>query len=406
MMSIIEILRTSLGSLRANVLRSALTMLGIIIGVAAVIAMDALGNGAEANVQSRIASLGTTLLQVFTARVAQGGVAVENPARLTATDADLLRARSTELDEVLPIQDRNDQVVWRRQNTNAQVTGATADFLDVRHYELAAGRFFTPREDSARLRLAVLGADAAANLGFVTPESAVGDTVRVGGEQFEVIGVLKAKGAAFGFGQTDNLVVIPFETGRFRFFGTPYLNSLFVTAASEEAVPQAMVEMTQILRKAHRIRPDRPDDFRIRSSEEFLSTLSETTRTFTLLLAGIASVSLLVGGIGIMNIMLVAVTERTREIGIRKALGASRRVILGQFLAESVVLCIAGGLLGAMVGIGSAVLFRTAMGWTTVVGPASVLIAVLFAGAVGVLFGVWPASRAAGLDPIEALRYE
>jgi putative ABC transport system permease protein len=405
-MQLLELLRTSLGSLRANLMRSALTMLGIIIGVAAVIAMAALGNGAEAGVQQRIAKLGTTLLQINSARIAQFGVAVQSPVRLTASDADFLRAKATYIDELMPQQDRGDQVVFRRQNTNAQIVGATPNFPEVRRYALAAGRFFTAKEDSARLRLAVLGADAATALGFGAPEEAVGDTVRIGGEQFAVVGVLTAKGAAFGFGETDNVVIIPFETGRFRFFGTPYLNDIFVTATSEQTVSQAMAEVTQLLRKAHRLRAEQPDDFRIRSSDQFLETLSGTTQTFALLLAGIAMVSLVVGGIGIMNIMLVAVTERTREIGIRKALGATKRAILLQFLVEAVVLCLVGGVVGAGVGIATAVVLHAAMGWSTVVGPDAVALAAFFSGTIGVVFGVWPAARAASLNPIEALRYE
>ena len=405
-MQLLELLRTSLSSLRANLMRSALTMLGIIIGVAAVIAMAALGNGAEAGVQQRIAKLGTTLLQINSARIAQFGVAVQSPVRLTASDADFLRAKATYIDELMPQQDRGDQVVFRRQNTNAQIVGATPNFPVVRRYALAAGRFFTAKEDSARLRLAVLGADAATALGFGAPEEAVGDTVRIGGEQFAVVGVLAAKGAAFGFGETDNIVIIPFETGRFRFFGSPYLNDIFVTATSEQTVPQAMAEVTQLLRKAHRLRPEQPDDFRIRSSDQFLETLSGTTQTFALLLAGIAMVSLVVGGIGIMNIMLVAVTERTREIGIRKALGATKRAILLQFLVEAVVLCLVGGVVGAGVGIATAVVLHAAMGWSTVVGPDAVALAALFSGTIGIVFGVWPAARAASLNPIEALRYE
>ncbi|MBI3567090.1 MAG: ABC transporter permease [Gemmatimonadetes bacterium] len=401
-----ETLRVALDSLRLNLMRSLLTMLGIVIGVGAVIAMTALGNGAQRRVQDRIASLGTTLLQIDGARVSQGGVAVANPVRLTEKDAQYLAERSTLLDLIEPQQDRNVQIVWHNQNTNTQVTGAAANFLQVRRYEIDVGRMFTAREDAARKRVAVLGGDVIANLNMPSADAVIGDFIRIGGFQFEIVGVLKSKGAQGGFGEPDGQIVIPFETGRFRLFGTPYLNDLFVTAADEQHVKQALVETEQLLRKAHHIREDKPDDFRIRSSEEFLTTLGETTNTFRILLGGIAAVSLLVGGIGIMNIMLVVVTERTREIGIRKALGATRRIILTQFLTEAVVLCVLGGLLGAATGVGSALGFQRWFGWTTSVGLDAIGIAVTFSGAIGVLFGVWPAMRAARLDPIEALRFE
>jgi putative ABC transport system permease protein len=401
-----EILRVAFDSLRANKMRSLLTMLGIVIGVSAVIAMSALGNGAAKAVQDRVTALGTTLLQVDAARVQQGGVAIANPVRMTANDVKALRERSTMLSEIEPQQDRDVQVTYRNQNTRSQVTGATPNFLVVRKYEIDAGRMFTEAEDKARKRVAVLGADVIKNLNMPSSEAVIGEYIRITGVQFEVIGVLKAKGSSGAFGEPDSQIIIPFETGRFRIFGSPYLNDLFVMASSEENLPAAMDELERILRRAHRISGDRPDDFRIRSSELYLSILNETTQTFTLLLAGIASVSLLVGGIGIMNIMLVSVTERTREVGIRKALGATRWNILLQFLAEAVALCITGGLIGAAVGMGAAIVFHRLFGWSTIVGPSSIMLAFVFSASVGVLFGVWPARRAAGLDPIEALRYE
>jgi putative ABC transport system permease protein len=401
-----EILNVALDSLRVNKMRSLLTMLGIVIGVAAVIAMVALGNGAKQAVNDRVQALGTTLLQVDAARVQNGGVAIANPVRLTEKDADMLRERSTRLSEIEPQQDRDVQVTFRNQNTRTQVTGAAANFLTVRRYELDVGRFFTDAEDKARKKVAVLGSDVIDLLKMPSADAMIGQHVRITGVQFEIIGVLKRKGTNGGFGEPDSQVIIPFETGRFRIFGSPYLNDLFLVAANEETVSEAMVEVEQILRRAHKISGGRPDDFRIRSSEDFLAILNETSQTFSLLLGGIASVSLLVGGIGIMNIMLVSVTERTKEIGIRKALGATRGNILLQFLSEAVTLCIAGGLIGAAVGMGSAVLFHRVWGWSTIVGMNSVLLAFAFSATVGVLFGVWPARRAAGLDPIEALRYE
>jgi len=401
-----EIFRVAVDSLRVNKMRSLLTMLGIVIGVAAVIAMVALGNGAQQAVNERVQALGTTLLQVDAARVQNGGVAIANPVRMTESDANLLRERATLLSDIEPQQDRNVQVTYLNQNTNTQVTGAAANFLGVRRYELDVGRFFTETEDRARKKVAVLGSDVIDLLKMSSADAVVGQHIRITGVQFEIIGVLKRKGLNGGFGEPDSQIIIPFETGRFRIFGSPYLNDLFLVAASEDQVDEAMVEAEQLLRRAHKISGSRPDDFRIRSSEDFLAILNETSQTFSLLLGGIASVSLLVGGIGIMNIMLVSVTERTKEIGIRKSLGATRWNILLQFLAEAVTLCIVGGLIGAAVGMASAVLFHRVWGWSTLVGVNSILLAFGFSAAIGVLFGVWPARRAAVLDPIEALRYE
>ena len=401
-----EIFRVAFDSLRANKMRSLLTMLGIVIGVSAVIAMTALGNGASKAVQDRISSLGTTLLQIDAARAQQGGVAIANPVRLTEADAKLLRERATLLSEVEPQQDRDMQVTYKNQNTRTQVTGATPNFLTVRKYQLDAGRMFTDGEDKARKRLAVLGADVIKNLGMPGTDAVIGEHIRITGVQFEVVGVLKSKGNQGGFGEPDSQIIIPFETGRFRIFGTPYLNDLFVLAVSEAQVPAATDELERLLRRSHRIVGQKPDDFRIRSSQTYLDILGATSKTFTTLLAGIASVSLLVGGIGIMNIMLVSVTERTREIGVRKALGATKGNILLQFLSESVAMCAVGGLIGAATGMLTALLLHRIFGWDTIVGAESIALAFAFAAAVGVVFGVWPARRAAALNPIEALRYE
>jgi putative ABC transport system permease protein len=244
------------------------------------------------------------------------------------------------------------------------------------------------------------------DLGLDLPPAAlVGKPIRIGGMQFEVVGVLKSKGQS-GFQNPDDQVLVPLQTARVRLIGGEQLRSISALAVSEAEIPQAMAEIQTILRREHRLRPGDRDDFSIRNQSDFLSTLGETTQVFTLLLAGIAAVSLIVGGIGIMNIMLVSVTERTREIGIRKALGATRTNILLQFLIEALVLCMLGGVIGIVLGGGGAVLMREFFNWNTSVGPSSVLIAFAFSAAVGIVFGVWPARRASGLDPIDALRYE
>ncbi len=402
-----EILRVALGALRANKLRSFLTMLGIVIGVSAVIAMVALGTGARSAVEERISALGTTLLTVTPGQLRGGGgiVSGEDRARLTIRDADALADRGELIVAVQPEISRNLQVQYLSRNTNTQVLGTSANYLQVRRFELSAGRMFTAGEDHAQKRVAVVGPQVLENLGLEHPSALIGETIRVRGISFEVIGVLVSKGQQ-GWMNPDDQILIPLNTARFRVHGTDRLRSISVLARSEGDIPEAMAEIQRILRREHRLRPGQPDDFTIRNQSDLLNQFAETTQVFGLLLAGIAAVSLLVGGIGIMNIMLVSVTERTREIGIRKALGATRRNVLLQFLIEAVVLCLLGGLIGVMVGAGTAIALSTFFGWNTQVAPFSILMAFMFSAAVGILFGVWPARRAAKMDPIMALRYE
>jgi len=404
-MLISEVIRTAFASLRSNALRSLLTMLGIIIGVAAVIAMIALGNGAAGAVKDRIARLGTTTLQINPQRVMQGGIGTSATAKLTYDDVKSIEAHALSVVGVTPQQDRDLQVVWKSKNTNVQVTGTTPNFLDVRGFTLGDGVMFTSGDNQGRQRVAVLGADVLPLLDVIDPQTVIGETIRISGRQFKVIGVLARKGTT-GFGDNDQQILIPFLTGRFGIFGTDRINDIWARVVAPESVTVAMGEIHAALRRSHRLTANRPDDFSIRNQADLLSTLSETTATFTTLLAGIAAVSLLVGGIGIMNIMLVSVTERTREIGIRKALGATRKNILLQFLVEAVVLCIAGGLLGIALGAGASRVLSQSFGWQTSIDVGALVIAFAFAAAIGMIFGVWPARRAAVLDPIEALRYE
>jgi putative ABC transport system permease protein len=403
-----ETIRVALEALRANKLRSFLTMLGIMIGVAAVIAMVALGRGAERSVKSRITSLGTTLLTVMPGQQrGMGGVASAADRReLTVDDAEAIERNAEHVLAVQPEMTRSFQVQYRGQNTNTSVVGTTANYLEVRKFTLAAGRMFHDRENEARKRLAVLGPEVATDLGAASPASLIGADLRINGISFEVIGVLASKGQGGGFGNPDDQVLVPIRTARERLTGSDRLRSISVLSTSENDIPVTMAEVSRILRREHRLRIDQDDDFRIMSQADFLTTLGETTKVFTMLLAGIAAVSLLVGGIGIMNIMLVSVTERTREIGIRKALGATRRTILLQFLIEALVLCFVGGGIGVALGVGMAVGLREAFSWDTAVDGQAVLLAIVFSGAVGVLFGVWPARRAASLDPIASLRHE
>jgi len=406
-MLITEIIAVALSALRANKLRSLLTMLGIVIGVAAVIAMVALGTGAQTAVKERIASLGTTLLTVMPGQQRGMGVVIaDQNTKLTMDDARAIEERAPNVIGVQPEMNRNLQVTWTNKNAQASVVGTTANYLTVRNYKLMAGRMFSRLEDDAKMRVAVVGPAVATNMGLDVPDGLLGDNIRIRGIQFTVIGVLESKGQATPFGNPDEQILIPLSTARFRVFGTDRLRSISVLAATEDKIPDAMADIQKVLRREHRLRQNQPDDFQMRSQADFLNTLGETTQVFTYLLSGIAAVSLLVGGIGIMNIMLVSVTERTREIGIRKALGATRWNILMQFMIEAIVLCCVGGLIGIIVGSGGATAMSRAFAWNVKISPGAVLLAFMFSAVVGLIFGVWPARRAATLDPIVALRYE
>ena len=404
-----EIISVALGALRANKLRSALTMLGIVIGVGAVIAVVALGTGAQQAVKDRIAALGTTLLTVSPGqqRGGGGGIAIAGAQqRLVIADAEAVDERATTLLAVQPEMRSMQQIVWGNKNASTQIIGTTPNYLQVRKYTLRAGRMFAAADDEGRQRVAVVGNTVITNLGITTPEAIIGENVRIRGSQFQVIGVLAPKGQANAFQDPDDEILIPLQTARFRVNGSDRLMSISALAESEEKIPEAMADIQRVLRRQHRIRQGAPDDFQIRNQSDILATTEETTQVMTYLLSGIAAVSLLVGGIGIMNIMLVSVTERTREIGIRKALGATRFNILLQFLIEAIVLCVLGGLVGIGLGAGGAAVMSKTAGWSTQVSSTAIVMAFAFSAFVGVAFGVWPARRAAVLDPIIALRYE
>lgn len=402
-----ETLSVALGALRANKLRSFLTMLGIVIGVSAVIAVVALGRGAQKSVEDRIAALGTTLLTIQPGQAFGRGVASgTDRARITLDEYEMLVERGTVLKAIQPEMSQQLQVQYLNRNMNVRTVGTTANYLEVRKYELEAGRMFTNGDDVGRRRVAVVGPAVLTGLGLDNPQALIGENVRIRGLQFEVIGVLKSKGDANPFNNPDEQVLIPIQTARYRAFGTDRVNSISVLAESEAQIPAAMAEIQKILRRSLRLRPGQPDNFNIRNQADFLNTAAETTQVFGLLLAGIATVSLVVGGIGIMNIMLVSVTERTREIGVRKALGATKSNILLQFLIEAVVLCLLGGLVGVIIGAGGAIALSRFGTFTTQVSTDSIVLAFVFSAVVGVVFGVWPARRAATLDPITALRYE
>jgi putative ABC transport system permease protein len=400
-----EILMVAFSAIRANKLRSFLTTLGIIIGIGAVITMVAMGEGAQRAIEGQLQSMGSNVLTVRNGQQFMGGLD-RGGTRLTTKDAEAIEMMgSRHIRQLSPEMSRRQQVEYGNGNANLEIMGVWPSYFEIQNHKLQAGRLFTNGEERGRRRLAVLGAEVGTRLGLMSSIPLIGQTVRVRGIPFEVIGVLAPKGEQ-GFMQPDASIFIPTSTAQYRVIGQDRINSIYVQATSAEGMDRATADIDRVLRREHRIRPGEPGDFNVRNQTSLLETLGETTRTFSMLLAGIAFISLVVGGIGIMNIMLVSVTERTREIGIRKALGARKRDILLQFLVEALVLCLVGGGLGVGLGTLGAYLIRQSAAWNTAVAPEAIFVAFGFSAAVGLFFGIWPARRAASLDPIIALRYE
>jgi putative ABC transport system permease protein len=398
-----ETIRISLTSIRSNLFRAMLTMLGIIIGVGAVITMVALGTGAQRQIDEQMAAFGGDILSVQSFFRFNRGVA-RNDQTLTTDDAIALASGTKHIEAVVPEINSRFQVKYGNRNLNLTVIGTTPNYPDVHLFEFAHGRMFSLADDAARKRVAVLGAEIPALLD-ADAEALIGRDIQIRSINFEIIGVLEAKGGS-GWRNPDDDIWIPLATAQFRVTGEELVENISIKVAETSTVEMAMLEIERVLRREHGILPGKDNDFSIMDRRQFAQSRQEATEVFTYLLAGIAGVSLVVGGIGIMNIMLVTVTERTREIGVRKALGATKGNILMQFLVESTILCMLGGLIGLLVGSTASALLARYADWQTVVTPASALTAFGFSAAVGIAFGIWPAKRAAALDPIDALRHE
>ena len=400
----------ALRSLRVNALRSALTMLGIIIGVAAVITMVAVGAGAQDRVTAQIESLGANLIIIFNGSASSGGarMGAGSNQSLTEGDAEALRGIDA-IEAAAPMVRKNLQMVNGNLNWSSSTQGTTPDYLVAREWAVAAGRSFGPEEVRSAAKVVLLGGTVAENL---FPDSdALGASVRLNKVPFTVIGLLAEKGQNSSGQDQDDIALIPISTAKKRVFGRQRgrpdsVSMILVKVREAERMAEAEEQVNEMLRVRHRIGPGQTDDFSVRNLSEIMATREASSRILSILLAAVASVSLLVGGIGIMNIMLVSVTERTREIGLRMAVGARRRDILVQFLVEAVTLSLIGGLIGITLGMGASVAIARLADWPVLIQSSSLVIAFVFAGAVGIFFGFYPARKAAQLDPIDALRYE
>ena len=406
-MNFLESFQVAWTALQSNRMRSLLTMLGIIIGVAAVIAMMALGQGASVAVQKSIQSMGNNLLSIYPGQFrANAGVGQTRPT-LSLEDATQISASVPSAVAVAPEINRQSQVKYEEKTWNTRVVGTTPDYQTVRNFPVSSGTFIGEGDLVGKRKVCVIGETVSQNL-FDEGDDPVGRTIKINRVNFTVIGILNKKGSA-GFFDQDDQIVVPITTGIARLFGDIRfrgLSTIDVQAASQGVMSQTQDQISTLLRRTHKLNPQDDDDFMVRNQADVLAAMQSTTQTFTFLLAGIAMVSLLVEGIGIMNIMLVSVTERTREIGVRKAVGARSKDILGQFLIEAVVLSIAGGAIGILLGIAGSGALSQLAGWNTRISLDSILLAFLFSSSVGVFFGYYPARRAAGLDPIVALRWE
>jgi putative ABC transport system permease protein len=402
-MMFIEMLGVAAQSIRENFFRAFLTMLGIIIGVAAVITMVALGTGAQRAITEQLDTLGSNVLTVSASQTFHRGVSVFED-KLTASDVEALKRGVPSVIAIVPQLEVRQQVKLGRQNRSLKIVGTTPDFVDVNRLELLYGRVISDGDVGSKKRVAVLGGAVPGEF-EIDPTLLIGQSLLIRGTSYEIVGILKEIGSVWS-DDVDKFIWIPISTAQYRVAGTDNLGKIGVQIAPGVDVGQAIIDVERVLRREHQIIPGATNDFNLSDRKQFLQMQQEATKVFSYLLAGIAAISLIVGGIGIMNIMLVTVTERTREIGIRKAMGATRTNIMVQFLIEAMSLCIAGGAIGIIVGGFASTLLANLAGWQTPVSAMAVTIAFVFSAGVGLFFGIWPASKAARLDPVAALRYE
>jgi putative ABC transport system permease protein len=408
-MRLLNLFKIAFVAMLKNKMRSLLTMLGIIIGVGAVIVMVAIGQGAQKQIADQIGSLGTNLLTVFPNAFRQGSVSMGSgsASRLTLDDVEKLKKEATLAAGISPMVRSSVQVVGGNGNWSTQISGVSSDFLDIRSWTLASGDFFAPSDVESQSRVCVIGQTILENLfSGLDPSAVIGEQIRLRNVPCRIIGVLSERGTGGNGFDQDDTILAPYTTDLSRLSHNRFIPQILVSAVSSDKMEAASEEVTRIMRESHKLRDDSENDFFIMNQSDVIRAATQTTDFLTVLLASIAGISLVVGGIGIMNIMLVSVTERTREIGIRRAIGARERDILRQFLVESVAISISGGVIGIAVGFLASVVLGLATGWMIELSPLTVFVAFCFAAFVGIFFGFYPARKAAKLNPIEALRYE
>jgi putative ABC transport system permease protein len=405
-MNIKNLLKVAFKSILKARMRSLLTALGIIIGVAAVVVMVAIGDGAQVQVEEQISALGSNIIIIFPGSTSSGGIRMGAGSinRFTMEDVNKIRDEATLIKGVSPIVRSGGQIIGGSGNWSTQIQGVATNFLEIRDWALASGDFFTDKDMISRAKVAVLGQTVVKQL--FANEDPIGQQIRIRNVPFKVIGVLTAKGQSAMGSDNDDIILAPATTVLDRLAGGRYISFIQASAVSSDQIDAAQEELKKIMREAHHILPGADDDFTVRNQAEITEAATQTSKILTILLASVAGVSLIVGGIGIMNIMLVSVTERTREIGIRLSVGARTSDILIQFLTEAIVLSLAGGLIGILLSLGIVLIFNNYTGMVAVIRPEIIFISVTFAGIIGVFFGFYPAKKAANLNPIDALRYE